>query len=150
VRHFRLIRMVEQPGVWTLGRIEDEERRQVCVVAERGWVDKNGDGLGDRNESRIPAGTYECTRDMHGKSKPATAYEVWEINGVPGRSEVHIHIGNNPQVDSLGCPLVGLAFGANGTVSGSRLAFEKWMKLTAGEQKIRLTVVDIEPAQAAA
>ena len=143
MRHFHLIRMAELPGVWTLGRLEDEEHKQLCVVAERGWVDKNGDGLGDRNESRIPAGTYECTRDKHNKSSP-DAYECWEINGVPGRSEIHIHVGNDPRRDSKGCPLVGTAFGANGTVTQSKVAFQKWMKATAGLERIRLTVHDIE------
>jgi hypothetical protein len=90
----------------------------------------------------IPAGTYECTRDMHGKSGPSP-YEVWEINGVPGRSEVHIHIGNDPRTDSLGCPLVGMAFAPKGTVAQSKVAFAKWMKATAGETRIRITFHDI-------
>lgn len=140
---YDLYRMVEHPGVWTLGRLEDSERRQLCVIAERGWVDKNGDGIGDSNVSRIPAGTYECERDMHGKSGP-NPYEVWEIKGVPGRSEIHVHIGNSPEKDSKGCPLVGSDFGPNGTVVGSRDAFKRWMAATAAFDRITIRVHDIE------
>jgi hypothetical protein len=138
---YDLIRMAEGPG-YTLGRIEDEERRQLCVTAERAWVDKDGNGIGDSNVSRIPAGTYTCKRDMHGKSGPAP-YEVWEVLGVPGRSEIHIHIGNDPTRDSRGCPLVGTDFGANGTVTESRKAFERWMTATKEYQELTLRVHDV-------
>ena len=137
-----LIRVAETDR-YTLGRIEDAEHRQVCVTAERPWVDKDGNGLGDKNESRIPAGVYTCRRDLHGKSKP-NPYEVWEICDVPGRSEVHIHIGNDVQVDSLGCPLVGTDYGPKGTIRGSRAAFANLMQLTKGHDAITLTVKDVE------
>lgn len=142
MRDFWIWRMAEEPGVWTLSRLEDAEHKQLAVIAERGWVDKDGNGIGDRNESRIPSGVYECTRDMHNKTSP-DAYEVWEINGVPGRSEIHIHVGNDPRRDSKGCPLIGTAWGPGGTVTQSKAAFQKWMKLTAKDERIRLTVVDI-------
>lgn len=145
---YDLIRMSEGPG-YTLGRIEDAEKRQLCTTAERAWVDKNGDGLGDSNESRIPAGTYVCERDMHGKSS-SSPYQVWEIKGVPGRSEIHIHIGNDPRIHSLGCPLVGTGYGAKGTVTESKKAFEKWMQATSAFDRITLRVHDVPPLKAAA
>jgi hypothetical protein len=145
---YDLWRMTEGKD-FTLGRIEDAQNRELCVVAERAWVDKNGDGLGDRNESRIPAGTYVCQRDLHGKSGPHP-YEVWEILGVPGRSEVHIHIGNDPRIHSLGCPLVGSTFGPNGTVKDSKAAFQKWMQATAAFDRITLRVHDVPPLTLAA
>lgn len=135
-----LHRMVEGDG-WTLGRIEDEERRQVCVTVERAWVDADKNGIGDTGKSRIPPGVYTCRRDMHGKSKP-NPYEVWEVCDVPGRSEIHIHVGNS-WTESRGCPLVGTAFGAAGTVVKSREAFDKLMKLTAGLKEITLEVRDV-------
>lgn len=138
---YDLYRMAEGKD-YTLGRIEDAQNVQLCVVTERAWVDKNGDGLGDRNESRIPAGTYICRRDKHNKSSP-DAYEVWEILGVPGRSEIHIHVGNDPRIHSKGCPLVGTNFGPNGTVTESRKAFTKWMQATAAFQQITLRVHDV-------
>jgi hypothetical protein len=140
---FHLWRMAEG-ATYTIGRIEDEERHQVCVTTERPWVDKNNDGLGDPKVSRIPSGTYTCRRDMHGKSGPHP-YEVWEICDVPGRSEIHIHIGNDPMKDSIGCPLVGSAFGAQGFVTKSRDAFDRWMAATSKYKEITLHVHDIPP-----
>ena len=145
---YDLIRMSEGPG-WTLGRLEDSARQQLCVIAERAWVDKNGDGLGDTNESRIPAGTYICRRDMHNKSS-SEPYEVWEITGVPGRSEIHIHRGNDPRIHSKGCPLVGSAFGPNGTVKESGKAFARWMDATSRYETITLRVHDVPPLKLAA
>lgn len=139
---YDLYRMAEGPD-WTLGRIEDAENRQICTVAERAWVDKDGNGIGDRNESRIPAGTYTCRRDLHNKQSEH-AYEVWEICDVPGRSEIHIHRGNKPQIDSKGCPLVGIDFGPNGSVTESRRGFARWMEATRGYETITLRVHDVE------
>ena len=143
---FDLIRMTDGKD-FTLGRIEDAEHKQICVTAERAWVDKNGDGLGDNSVSRIPAGTYVCQRDMHNKSS-SSPYEVWEITGVPGRSEIHIHRGNDPRIHSKGCPLVGTNFGPNGTVTESGKAFEKWMRVTASYDRITLRVHDVPPKAA--
>ena len=139
---YDLWRMAEGAD-YTLGRIEDSERKQLCTIAERAWVDLDGNGLGDSGKSRIPAGTYECRRDLHGKSGPKP-YEVWEILGVPGRSEIHIHIGNDPRIHSKGCPLVGTDFGPNGTVTESRKAFKKWMDATKDFDAITLRVHDVE------
>jgi hypothetical protein len=136
-----LHRMVEGDG-WTLGRLEDEEKRLVCYTAERAWVDKNGDGIGDTGVSRIPQARYQCGRDMHNKSGPAP-YECWEVNGVPGRSEIHIHRGTDAVRHSKGCILVGTAFGVGGTVVNSAVAFEKLMKLTAGLKELTLEVRDV-------
>lgn len=143
---YDLYRMAEGPG-YTLGRIEDSQNVQLCVTAERAWVDKNGNGLGDTNESRIPAGTYICKRDLHNKTS-SNPYEVWEVLGVPGRSEIHIHIGNDPRIHSKGCPLVGTDFGPKGTVTRSRDAFDKWMKATAAFSQITLRVHDVPPKAA--
>lgn len=140
--HLTLRRMVDG-DTYTLGRLEDAESRQVCVTAERAWVDLNRDGLGDPEVSRIPAGTYTCHRDIHGKTGPLP-YQVWELENVPGRSEIHIHIGNDPGKHSKGCILVGTTWGAGGTINNSRSAFDTLMRLTEGHDEITLTVVDAE------
>lgn len=139
MRTLTLSRKYEE-GKATIGRLDDEEGNRICVTLEHLWVDIDGNGIGDSSVSRIPAGTYRCTRDKHGKSKPATAYEVWEVNGVPGRSEIHIHIGNKVK-DTLGCILVGTSV-LNDTLSGSRDAFAALMHETKGEKEITLVVKD--------
>lgn len=138
---FDLYRMVEGPD-FTLGRLEDEENREVCVIAEKGWVDKDNNGIGDDNVSRIQAGEYECERDIHNK-RSETRYECWELCDVKGRSEIHMHRGNDPRVHSKGCLLVGTKFGENGTVIGSIDAYKKWMELTKNETKIKIRIHDI-------
>ena len=127
--------------VCTLGRLEAHDSVQICVTLEEPWRDANQDGIGDKNVSRIPAGEYVCRRDMHGKSKP-NPYEVWEVLGVPGRSEIHIHIGNTSE-DTLGCILVGSAWAGANSISGSRNAFDKLMRETKDLNELTLRVVDI-------
>lgn len=127
--------------VCTLGRLEAEDSAQICVTLEEPWRDANGDGIGDRSVSRIPPGEYLCKRDMHGKSKP-NPYEVWEVLGVPGRSEIHIHIGN-AATDTEGCILVGSAFHGLNAISGSKHAFDKLMRETKDAESITLKVKDI-------
>lgn len=127
-------------GKSTIGRLDDEQGNRICFTLEHPWVDADGNGLGDRNVSRVPAGTYRCTRDMHGKSDPKKAYEVWELNAVPGRSEVHIHIGNSVK-DTLGCILVGEVVNAD-RLEHSRDAFRELMQETVGEREITLIIKD--------
>lgn len=134
----RLIRMADAPG-YTFGRIEAPDNRQICVTLEEPWRDANQDGLGDRNVSRIPAGRYECFRRL----SPARGYEVFELKDVPGRSNVQIHKGNSV-ADTLGCILVGTDFGAHGTITESRKAFERFMKLLEGQDSFTLIVTDSE------
>ncbi len=67
-----------------------------CI--ERPWLDNR------RNESCIPAGTYEVTflpRSASGKYK-----NVWHVHDVPGRSGVLIHKGNLVE-HSRGCLIIG-------------------------------------------
>lgn len=138
MRTFTLSRKYEE-GNATIGRLDDETGERICFTLEHLWVDRDGNGIGDRNVSRIPAGEYICRRDKHGKSKP-NPYEVWELIDVPGRSEVHIHIGNTVK-DTLGCILVGNKV-LNDRLSDSRGAFATWMHETAGESEIYLIVKD--------
>lgn len=134
-----LYRMRPTPTA-TFGRIEAEDSAQLCVTLEPAWVDANADGIGDRGVSRIPAGTYTCRRDIHGKTKP-NPYEVWEVLGVPGRSEIHIHRGTK-RSHTQGCILVGSAFHGPDEISGSAHAFDKLMKETARDSELTLVVID--------
>lgn len=136
MRTLTLSRMAETPA-YTLGRVEDAELRQVCVTLEEPWRDANGDGIGDRNVSRIPAGTYPCFRRL----SPARGYEVFELRDVPGRHNVQIHKGNSV-ADTLGCILVGTNFGKNGTITESKKAFETLMRDLEGVEEFTLHVRD--------
>ena len=71
--------------------------------------------------SCIPEGTYRLgLTSFRGK------YETLEIEGVPGRSEIKIHVANSPS-DLSGCVGVGLNIGVLGTewsVVASQSAFD--------------------------
>lgn len=135
-RTLTLYRMRETPDA-TYGRIEAEDCAQLCVTCERPWIDANNDGLSDKNVSRIPAGEYRAFR----RKSPSRGYELFELEGVPGRQNIQIHRGNVAKHDSQGCILVGSGFG-NGGVTGSKLAFEKLMRELRDVNEFTLRVVD--------
>ncbi len=72
----------------------------------------------------------------------AGSYEVFELDNVPGRSNIQIHVGNKV-ADSEGCILLGTEFGeidGEHGVIGSRDAFAEFMRLLSGEQNFILTI----------
>jgi hypothetical protein len=73
----------------------------IAYTLERPWADNA------KNVSSIPAGTYPATlRYDHS--------DLWriELQGVPGRSNIQIHVGNEPD-QSMGCILVGSQLGGD-------------------------------------
>lgn len=140
MKTFTLIRASDPTDSPTFGRIEDAERKQVCVTLELPWADNA------HNESCIPPGVYPAHRYL----SPKRGYEVFMLDGVPHRSSIELHIGNYVH-DTDGCVLLGTAFGIlNGQhgITGSADAFRKFMNLCAGEQNIVLTVTSPAPLTA--
>lgn len=136
-----LYRMAETNEV-TFGRIEAPNCQQLCVTLELPWVDANEDGLGDRNKSRIPAGRFRAFRRL----SPSRGYELFELESVPGRSNIQIHKGNT-NADSLGCIIVGSSIGklkGKRAVLGSAQAFERFMDWLKNEDEFWLVVKDVE------
>ena len=71
----------------------------------------------------IPADTYPCVFEYSDKFKR----KLWEIKGVPARSECKFHTGNT-KADTTGCIIVGKALGVLGNVRAvlmSRMALEE-------------------------
>lgn len=125
-------------GDCTLGTLLAEDGSQIAVTLEEKWVDQDHNGLGDKNVSRIPPGTYE---GFH-RNSPARGYIVPELKGVPGRGNIQIHKGNTTK-DTLGCILVGTAtVKGQPAISESKAAFAKLMAYLNGED-FTLTVKDI-------
>lgn len=86
----------------------------------------------------IPAGTYTV------KLMPAAANpkhgESWEIQKVPGRTDILFHAGNDEN-DSEGCVLLG--FGYNGrAISASVFAMARFRKFLDGHTEFTLTIAD--------
>jgi len=85
----------------------------------------------------VPAGAYSAilTRSPH------LGYVTPELVGVPGRSEIRIHIGNYPK-DSLGCILVGETNPLPDFVGDSRAAFKALMLKLQSANAIRVEILD--------
>jgi len=103
----------------------------VCATLERPFL-LGDNGLTKVNESCVPTGTYKFDIVMRHKGQ-SNAYLVPELQAVPGRSRIQIHIGNWIK-DSLGCILVGTEMSSSGgdcaMILSSGLAFRRLMALT--------------------
>lgn len=96
----------------------------------------------------IPPGTYKAKRDTHyGKPGYSDNYEVWELQNVPGRTQIQIHIGNSWR-DSSGCILLGKEFntwsddiGIRATILASLLAHKEFITITKDETEIDVEVI---------
>lgn len=86
--------------VGTYGVMIEDGDPQVpfCLTLELPWLNN------EPNKSCIPKGEYICNKTV----SPSKG-EVYEITGVPNRTNVLIHRGNFTS-DSLGCVLVGEQF----------------------------------------
>ena len=99
-----LLKRIAQTEDGTFGVLLMESGIPWMLTCERPWRENAS------NVSCIPAGIYECKlvdSPTHGT--------VFEITGVPGRTNVLIHPGNT-EIDTKGCPLLGRRFGVTQAV----------------------------------
>jgi hypothetical protein len=104
----------------------DEKERIICYTVEKPWADNK------KNVSSIPEGTYSA----HLRYDHADHWRI-ELDGVPDRDNVQIHIGNSVN-DSAGCLLVGLSLGPDlcSIVGGtSKPAYEALKEAFYGSKK---------------
>ena len=93
-------------------------------------------------EPKLPAGTYTCVCGTHAL-KNGVPFETFEVIGVPGHSGILFHKGNWNR-DSEGCILLGLEFAESTIgemVTGSGVAFERFMALQTGVDQFQLKVI---------
>ncbi len=140
MRRFLLIRL-DSNATATYGQLLDAEGKQVAVTLELPWRDNH------HGTSCIPQGTYTARR----RFSPKHHGEVFGLLDVPGRSDIEIHAGNTAK-DSLGCILLGSAFGfvddEHGVVE-SRRAVAQFMASLVGVDAFTLVVSDPLPPVAA-
>jgi hypothetical protein len=135
------LRRLQHTDFATYGQLEDAEQKTICVTIEKPWVDANGDGVSDRNVSCIPAGTYTAFRRR--ASTTRHGYDVFELENVPGRSNIQIHIANLPN-ELQGCIATGSNFGKLAGklgVLGSASAYRRFMDRLRGIDRITLTII---------
>jgi hypothetical protein len=122
-----------------LSRCYDDLGNQVFVTLEHPYMAEGGTW-----QPKIPPGTYTCARGMHRLDGMAHDFETFEVTGVSGHSGLLFHAGNWNR-NSKGCILPGEDFATDGKgedmVVNSRTAFSHFMKLQAGQDSFRLTVI---------
>lgn len=134
--HF-VLRRIDHTDLATFGHLEDAEHRVLCCTLEEPWKDNA------RSISCIPPGEYAA----HRKLSPKRGIELFELDEVPGRSNIEIHVGNTT-ADTEGCILLGTKFGTVNGQAGiveSRVAFKQWMDALRGVNHITLTVLAPPP-----
>lgn len=118
----------------TYGLLCDDDGVPFLCCLELPWLDNHPE------TSCIPVGAYRCQRyesPRHGST--------FEITGVPGRTNIELHVGNTP-TDLLGCVAVAQSFGTvNGQpgVTNSRAGFADFLARTATMDAFTLTVVQV-------
>lgn len=122
----------DQNDARTLGTLQDDDGTLWCQTLELPWRE-NQHGV-----SCIPPGMYEAVRFQ----SPHIGYELFQLQNVPGRAGIDIHIGNT--VDATqGCILLGTH---RGTLDGrdavleSHAAFDAFMQRLQGVDKFTLTI----------
>jgi len=165
---FRSVRHKET-SYYTLSTLFTADHQdEVARIMELPFVDENSDGRRDPNVCRVQHGEYRFIR----RKSPKRGVDVWWGCGIPDvtlagfpdeptATTCQIHIANFPW-ELLGCLAIGTAFGdveyKGETVTdgryprvkgksypglqGSRIAFEKFMDLTAREKEIWIEIVD--------
>ena len=109
----------------TFGRLFVGDK--VFHTVEREW-------LGNKTyDSCIPEGVYDVTPYSSEKYP-----NVWELQNVPGRSKILIHVANNPR-DVQGCIGLGMSFYGTG-VSDSRYAMQLFRELMHGVDKFTIEI----------
>lgn len=107
-----------------------------CYTVERPWLDNQP------NISCIPEGEYEMVLSYFHKG----GYPAYEIIGIPGRTEIKIHVANTMD-DVIGCVGVGEGLGyikGKWSVTYSKMAYKAFMPAMAGIKRARITVGRVE------
>ncbi len=112
------------------GNLFDENEEMIATTLEHSYTG---------NVPKVVAGTYVCKR--HAPNR--LPYETFEIMNVPDFvghpvTGILLHIGNF-NADSVGCVLLGMSAGDK-MITGSRMAFEKFMKLQEGLESFQLVI----------
>jgi hypothetical protein len=121
------------------GELKNAKLELVAYTAEHSYDVGNGNF-----QPKIPVGVYTCKRGMHRLHSMVTPFETFEIENVPGHTNVLLHMGNWPQIDSDGCILLGEAIVPSGKgpmVTNSKAIWAEFMEKAKGLDTIQLEVV---------
>lgn len=128
--NFTLIRKKENflaAGIF--GELRGQYGNLFAVTLEHAYVQADGTYL-----PKVPPGVYRCER----YASPHFGYDVFRLIGVPDHDYIEIHVGNF-NANSEGCILIGDNRVAL-TISGSRDAFDRFMKTQTNINEFQLSV----------
>jgi hypothetical protein len=120
------------------GELRDDSDNVIAVTGEHAYVQSDGSFA-----PKTPAGTYTCQRGQHQLHSMTSPFITFQIMDVPNCTNILIHMGNWPQIDSDGCTLVGekLVPSAKGQmVTNSLATFHKFLELQEGLDQFELVV----------
>jgi hypothetical protein len=95
------------------------------------------------SEPKIPNGTYKCVRGQHQLHGMTVPFSTFMLENVPNHTNILLHVGNFPQIDSDGCILLGLGIAQSDKgqmITQSKQAFAEFIALTEGLDSFDLVV----------
>jgi hypothetical protein len=87
---------------------------------------------------KIPEGIYTCKRGVHRLESMTSGFETFEIENVPGHTNILFHVGNQNK-DSAGCVLLGFNR-SNNALLFSKSAFDNFMEFLKDVNEFTLEV----------
>jgi Family of unknown function (DUF5675) len=127
------LQRISQSEEGTFGQFLDPAGNQLCVTCEPSP---------DSDHPCVPSGIYQCIPHNGTEWK-----NVWEITGVPGRTAILIHAGND-DADTAGCVCVGTSFGWIGTSQAVMESLNALNKLRSClPNNFILSIMDVEITQ---
>lgn len=101
----------------TFGKLLAEDGHKLCYVLEDALREVGGQPVSQwkiKGQTAIPSGEYKITLE----NSPRFGMETLTVNQVPGFDGVRMHAGNT-ELDTEGCPLLGMAVNQFGIVGGT-------------------------------
>lgn len=123
---------VDQVARGIFGTLHSDDGMFVIFTAEHAYKNTQ-----DCYRPKVPAGTYTMLR----RFSPHFGYDLFWLVDVPEHDYIEIHKGNDPQIDSDGCILLGMLRSPdNGPLRDSRIAFNKFMEYMESFDRATLVV----------
>ena len=129
-----LTRMTRRRG-YPEGVLTDENGKHLADTLEPQWRALARGEKKVAGKTAIPEGTY----DVVVTKSPRFGTFLPLLVGVPGFEGIRMHAGNNAEMDSKGCILLG-ARNAPGMIINSRVTVRRVTEMMMREKKIRITI----------
>lgn len=111
-----------------------DDGTKIASVAEHAYLQPDGSYA-----PKTPVGTYTCVKGKHTLEHHPVPFDAFEITNVPGHTNILLHIGNYPQIDSEGCCLLGDER-IRDMVTNSRVTFLNFMNSMATTDSFILAI----------